>query len=249
MMSWNVNGLRACAGKGFFDFLNANAFDLIGLQETKMQKEQADFDFPGYHAFWNSAERKGYSGTLALSKAEPVNVTYGMGIAEHDREGRVTALEFPAFYFVTVYTPNARRELLRLGYRMEWEDAFRGYLLNLSEKKPVVICGDLNVAHKEIDLAHPKPNVKNAGFTPQEREKMTMLLGSGFTDTFRLLYPDKTQSYTWWSFMSQARQKNVGWRIDYFLVSERVKAAVREASILSQVFGSDHCPVTLALEL
>lgn len=249
LVSWNVNGLRACMGKGFMDFINENDFDVIGLQETKMQPEQADFTFPGYHIYWNSAEKKGYSGTLALTKAEPLSVSYGMGIAEHDREGRIIALEFPAYYFVTVYTPNSKRELLRLDYRMEWEDAFRAYLHGLSAQKPVVVCGDLNVAHTEIDLKHPKSNVKNAGFTPQEREKMSTLLDSGYIDTFRLLYPDKRDAYTWWSFMAQARTKNVGWRIDYFLVSGTLREQVRDALIYDRVMGSDHCPVGLLLEI
>ena len=246
MASWNVNGLRACMGKGFMDFLTNNDFDLIGLQETKMMQEQANFEFPGYHQYWNSAEKKGYSGTLVLSKEKPLSVSYGMNIDEHDKEGRIIALEFEKFYFITVYTPNSKRELLRLAYRMEWEDAFRAYLHSFN--KPVVVCGDLNVAHKEIDLKNPKTNVKNAGFTPEERAKMTELLGSGFVDTFRHLYPDKTDAYTWWSYMGQARTKNVGWRIDYFLVSESLKDAVREANIYPEVMGSDHCPVSIRLE-
>ena len=246
MASWNVNGLRACMNKGFMNFLD-NDFDIIGLQETKMHPSQADFTFPGYHPFWNSAEKKGYSGTLVLSKVEPVNVTYGMGIPEHDNEGRIIALEFENFYYINVYTPNSQRGLLRLDYRMTWEDSFRNYLNSFT--KPVVVCGDLNVAHKEIDLTHPKPNVKNAGFTPQERAKMTELLAAGYIDSFRHLYPDKKEAYTWWSYMGQARQKNVGWRIDYFLVSESLATAIKEASIHPQVFGSDHCPVGLDLEI
>ena len=245
MASWNVNGLRACMGKGFMNFLDNN-FDIIGLQETKMHPSQADYDFPGYHQYWNSAEKKGYSGTLVLSKTKPLNVTYGMGIPEHDNEGRIVALEFEHFYYVNVYTPNSQRGLLRLGYRMTWEDAFRNYLNSFN--KPVVVCGDLNVAHKEIDLTHPKANVKNAGFTPEERAKMTELLAAGYVDTFRYLYPDKTEAYSWWSYMGQARQKNVGWRIDYFLVSQSLAPAIREATIHSQVFGSDHCPVGLVLD-
>jgi len=247
LMSWNVNGLRACMGKGFMDFINANDFDIIGIQETKMQKEQADFDFPGYHAYWNSAEKKGYSGTLVLSKKEPLNVTYGMGIPEHDTEGRIITLEFENFYFVTVYTPNSKRELLRLDYRMQWEDAFRQYLCSLP--KQVIICGDLNVAHKEIDLKNPKTNTKNAGFTPQERAKMTDLLGAGFADTFRHLNPDKTDAYTWWSYMGRAREKNVGWRIDYFLVSECLVEKIQKVDIYPTIMGSDHCPVGLILNL
>lgn len=249
MASWNVNGLRACMGKGFMDFVNGQGFDIIGLQETKMRPEQADFEFPSYHAYWNSADKKGYSGTLVLSKKEPLSVAYGMALPEHDTEGRVVTLEFPAFYFVTVYTPNSQHGLLRLDYRMAWEDAFRAFLGGLSEKKPVVVCGDLNVAHQEIDLKHPKANVKNAGFTPQEREKMTALLDSGLVDTFRHVYPDKKDAYTWWSYMAQARTKNVGWRIDYFLVSKALQAAVKDALIYDSVLGSDHCPVGLVLDI
>jgi exodeoxyribonuclease-3 len=246
MVSWNVNGLRACMGKGFMDFLTESNCDIIGLQETKMQPEQANFDFAGYHAFWNSAEKKGYSGTLVLSKQEPISVSHGIGIEEHDKEGRVITLEFEKYYFITVYTPNSQRELARLEYRMRWEDDFRAFLNG--HEKPVVVCGDLNVAHKEIDLKNPKTNTKNAGFTPQERAKMTELLESGFVDTFRKLYPEKTGAYTWWSYMAQARQKNVGWRIDYFLVSEALRENIREATILPDVMGSDHCPVGLMLE-
>ncbi|MCL2217833.1 MAG: exodeoxyribonuclease III [Defluviitaleaceae bacterium] len=246
MVSWNVNGLRACMVKGFMDFLSGNDYDIVGLQETKMHPEQADFSFPGYKAYWNSAEKKGYSGTLVLSKKEPLSVRYGMGVEEHDREGRIIALELPGFYYINVYTPNSQRELARLEYRMRWEDCFRAYLNSFD--KPVVVCGDLNVAHKEIDLKNPKSNVKNAGFTPEERAKMTELLSAGYVDTFRHLYPDKTGAYSWWSYMGQARQKNVGWRIDYFLVSERIKDTVREATILPEIHGSDHCPVGLVLE-
>jgi len=235
--------------KGFMDFINDNDFDIIGLQETKMQPDQADFEFPGYYTFWNSAEKKGYSGTLILSKESPINVTYGMGIEEHDKEGRIICAEYDKFYFITVYTPNSKRELLRLDYRMQWEDAFRAYLNDLAKRKSVVVCGDLNVAHKEIDLKNPKSNVKNAGFTPEERAKMTELLAAGYVDTFRHLYPDTLGAYSWWSYMGQARTKNVGWRIDYFLVSENLKDAVREASILPDVMGSDHCPVGVVLEL
>ncbi|MCL2362453.1 MAG: exodeoxyribonuclease III [Defluviitaleaceae bacterium] len=245
MASWNVNGLRACMGKGFMNFLD-NDFDIIGLQETKMHPDQADYSFPGYLQYWNSAEKKGYSGTLVLTKKEPLTVTYGMGIPEHDKEGRIIALELDKFFYINVYTPNSQRGLLRLPYRMEWEDAFRSYLNAFP--KPVVVCGDLNVAHKEIDLTHPKPNVKNAGFTPEERAKMTELLASGYIDTFRHLYPDKKEAYSWWSYMGQARDRNVGWRIDYFLVSESLGSKIKEATIHPQVFGSDHCPVGLMLE-
>jgi len=247
MASWNVNGLRACMGKGFMNFINKYDFDLIGLQETKMQPEQADFEFLGYHSYWNSAEKKGYSGTLVLSKEKPISVSYGMGIEEHDKEGRIITLEFDEFYFITIYTPNSKRELLRLDYRMQWEDAFRAYLHSFD--KPVVVCGDLNVAHKEIDIKNPKSNVKNAGFTLEERAKMTELLDSGFVDTFRYLYPDAIDAYTWWSYMGQARTRNVGWRIDYFLVSDNLKDAVREAYIYPDIIGSDHCPVGVKLEL
>ncbi|MCL1884214.1 MAG: exodeoxyribonuclease III [Defluviitaleaceae bacterium] len=247
MVSWNVNGLRACVGKGFMEFLNDGDFDLVGIQETKMQPEQANFDFSGYKVFWNSAEKKGYSGTLVLSKKEPLSVRNGMGVAEHDNEGRVIALEFEKFFFVTVYTPNSQRELARLEYRMRWEDDFREYLAGLG--KPVVLCGDLNVAHKEIDLKNPKTNTKNAGFTPEEREKMTELLDAGFIDTFRHIHPDTKDAYTWWSYMGKAREKNSGWRIDYFLVSEDLRSAIREASIHPNILGSDHCPVELVLEV
>ncbi|MCL2576997.1 MAG: exodeoxyribonuclease III [Defluviitaleaceae bacterium] len=247
MVSWNVNGLRACMGKGFMDFFNDGEYDLIGIQETKMQPEQADFIFPGYHAFWNSAEKKGYSGTLVLTKKEPLSEKYGMGVEEHDREGRIVALEFEKFWFITVYTPNSQRGLLRIDYRQRWEDDFRKYLGAFN--KPIVLCGDLNVAHKEIDIKNAKSNVNNAGFTPQEREKMTQLLDSGFTDTFRHLHPDKKDAYSWWSYMGRAREKNVGWRIDYFLVSDELRPAIREATIHPDIFGSDHCPVGLIVEL
>jgi len=247
MISWNVNGLRACMTKGFMDFFNDGDYDIIGLQEIKMLQEQADFEFPGYHAYWNSAEKKGYSGTLVLSKEKPLNVTYGMGIPEHDNEGRIITLEFEKYFFITAYTPNSKRELLRLDYRMEWEDAFRNYLNSLP--KPVVVCGDLNVAHKEIDLKNPKTNTRNAGFTIEERNKMTELLDAGYIDTFRNFYPDKTDAYSWWSYMGQARAKNVGWRIDYFLVSDSLKDNIKEATIHPTVMGSDHCPVGLVLEI
>ena len=237
--------MRACMGKGFMDFLQQEDFDILALQETKMQPEQANFSFPGYHAYWNSAEKKGYSGTLILTKAAPLAVTNGMGIPQHDTEGRIVTLEFEQFIFVTVYTPNSQRELARLDYRMAWEDDFRAFLCAF--KKPVIVCGDLNVAHKEIDLKNPKTNTKNPGFTPQERAKMTTLLDAGFTDTFRHLYPDKTDAYTWWSYMGQARAKNVGWRIDYFLVSDALRDAIKTAKIYPEIMGSDHCPVGLNL--
>ena len=245
LASWNVNGLRACMKKGFNDIMEHD-FDIIGIQETKMQPEQADFTFDGYEMYWNSAVKKGYSGTLVLTKEKPLSVSCGMGIAEHDTEGRIITLEFEKFYFVTVYTPNSKRELLRLDYRMKWEDDFRRFLHGFD--KTVIVCGDLNVAHKEIDLTHPKPNVKNAGFTPEEREKMSVLLESGFVDTFRLLYPEKKEAYTWWSYMGQSRAKNVGWRIDYFLVNEAAKGIVKDALIYPEIMGSDHCPVGLLVE-
>lgn len=244
MVSWNVNGLRACMNKGFMDFLRHD-FDLVAVQETKMHPQQADFTFPGYYSYWNSAEKKGYSGTLVLSKKEPLTVTYGLNAPEHDTEGRTITLEFSGFYFVNVYTPNSQRELTRLDYRMAWEDTFRAFLCSLN--KPVVVCGDFNVAHKEIDLKHPKANVNNAGFTPRERAKMTELLNTGFTDTYRYLYPDKKDAYTWWSYMGQSRTKNVGWRIDYFLVSDSLREYIKEATIYPDVMGSDHCPVGLTM--
>jgi len=247
MASWNVNGLRACMGKGFMDFLRHD-FDLVALQETKMQPEQANFHFPGYQGYWNSAEKKGYSGTLVLTKHAPLSITYGMEPHAPDNEGRIITLEFDKFYFVNVYTPNSQRELARLDYRIAWEDAFRAFLCALAARKPVVLCGDLNVAHKEIDLTHPKANANNPGFTSQERGKMTDLLAAGFTDSFRHLYPDTTDAYTWWSYMGQARAKNVGWRIDYFLVSNALAKGITEAKIYPEVMGSDHCPVSLRLE-
>ena len=233
--------------KGFMDFFNAHNFDILSLQEIKMNREQGDFDFGDYHQYWYSAEKKGYSGTAIFSKKEPLSATYGMGIERHDHEGRIITLEYEDFYYVTVYTPNSKNELLRLDYRMEWEDDFRAYVCGLN--KPVVICGDLNVAHKEIDLKNPKTNTKSAGFTPQEREKMTMLLEAGFIDTYRYKYPDKTGAYTWWSFISNARSRNAGWRIDYYLVSEPLKDSIAEVMIYDQVMGSDHCPVGLTLAL
>ena len=250
MASWNVNGLRACMNKGFMDFFNEQSFDILGLQEIKMNREQGDFVFDGYYEYWYSAEKKGYSGTAVFAKKEPLSVAYGMGIANHDNEGRIITLEYDAFYFITVYTPNSQNELRRLDYRMQWEDDFRAYVCALQKQKPVIICGDLNVAHKEIDLKNPKTNTKNAGFTPQEREKMTALLDAGFVDTFRHKYPDEVGAYTWWSYMGGARSRNAGWRIDYFLVSESLIGSVSGADIHDKVMGSDHCPVgiTLAIE-
>ncbi|MCL2203862.1 MAG: exodeoxyribonuclease III [Defluviitaleaceae bacterium] len=244
MISWNVNGLRACMNKGFMDFLG-RGFDVVALQETKMHPSQANFTFQGYHDYWNAAEKKGYSGTLVLSKEKPLCVTYGMGIPAHDNEGRIITLEYPDFFLVNIYTPNSQRALARLEYRMAWEDDFRAFLRGF--KKPVIICGDLNVAHKEIDLKNPKSNANNAGFTPQERGKMTELLAEGYLDTFRHLYPDKPDAYTWWSYMGQSRAKNVGWRIDYFLASEGLRSRIHEAEIYPEVMGSDHCPVGLVL--
>lgn len=247
LISWNVNGFRAVLGKGFEDFFKSADADIFCLQETKMQPGQADFAPSGYHQYWYSAEKKGYSGTAVFSRQEPLSVAFGIGIPEHDTEGRVITLEFEDFYLVTVYTPNAQRELARLDYRMAWEDAFRGYLMALDEKKPVVVCGDLNVAHEEIDLKNPKSNRHSAGFSDEERSKFTELLSCGFADTFRRLYPDKVQ-YSWWSYMMKAREKNVGWRIDYFLVSDRLWARVKDSVILDEVIGSDHCPVMLTME-
>ena len=248
-ISWNVNGLRACLKKGFMESFRQLDADIFALQETKMQPDQAILDLPGYRQYWNSAEKKGYSGTAVFTRHEPVAVTYGLGLEEHDHEGRVITLEFADYYFVTVYTPNSKRELERLAYRMEWEDAFRAYLLALDEKKPVIVCGDLNVAHKEIDLKNPKTNRRNAGFTDEEREKFTELLAAGFTDTFRALYPDKEGIYTWWSYLRKARETNAGWRIDYFVTSERLQGSIKEATIHNEIFGSDHCPVGLELDI
>lgn len=248
LISWNVNGLRACLGKGFAEFFAGADADIVCLQETKMQEGQAQLDLPGYAQYWNSAVKKGYSGTAIFTRIPPLSVTKGIGIPEHDQEGRVITAEFEAFYLVTVYTPNAQRELARIDYRMQWEDAFRAYLLKLRESKPVVVCGDMNVAHKEIDLKNPGPNRGNAGFSDEERAQFSTLLDCGFIDTYRALYPDKTGAYSWWSYMYHAREKNVGWRIDYFLISEELRPKLRNADILSDVFGSDHCPVMLELE-
>ena len=249
LISWNVNGIRACLTKGFADFFEAIDADIFCIQETKCQEGQVDLKFEGYESFWNSAERKGYSGTAMFCKTKPINVTYGIGIEEHDKEGRVITAEFEKCYVVTIYTPNSKRELERLAYRQIWEDEVRRYLLNLNKTKPVIMCGDLNVAHKEIDLKNPKTNRGNAGFTDEEREKMTNLLDAGFIDTYRYLYPDKTDSYSWWSYMGRAREKNVGWRIDYFIVSDDIKEKIKEAMIYPEVMGSDHCPVGLEIEL
>ena len=247
-VSWNVNGLRACLDKGFLDIMKDFDADIFALQETKMHPEQAEIVTDGYYQYWNSAEKKGYSGTAVFTKHEPLSASFGIGSPEHDTEGRVITLEYEDFYFVTCYTPNSQNELKRLNYRMKWEEDFKSYLLTLDAKKPVVLCGDLNVAHKEIDLKNPKTNRKNAGFTDEEREKMTALLDSGFCDSFRYLYPDAEGIYSWWSYRFQARQKNAGWRIDYFLVSNRIKDKIKAAEIHTEVFGSDHCPVLLELE-
>ncbi len=244
-ISWNVNGLRACVQKGFLDFFQEADADFFCLQETKLQEGQIDLDLPGYYQYWNYAVKKGYSGTAIFTKHEPISVSYGIGIEEHDQEGRVITLEYPEFYMITCYTPNSQNELARLPYRMTWEDAFRAYLKDLDGKKPVILCGDLNVAHKEIDLKNPKTNRMNAGFTDEERGKMTELLGAGFTDTFRHFYPDMEQIYSWWSYRFKAREKNSGWRIDYFITSDSMKDKLVDAKIHTDIFGSDHCPVEL----
>ncbi len=249
LISWNVNGLRACVGKGFLDFFSEIRADAVCLQETKMQPDQLTLELDGYSQYWNSAVKKGYSGTAVFTRQTPLSVKNGMDIPEHDSEGRVITCEFEQFYLVTVYTPNAQNELARLDYRMTWDDAFREYVLALDAKKPVVICGDMNVAHKEIDLKNPKTNERNAGFTLEERDKFTALLESGFTDSFRHLHPDLTGAYSWWSYRFNARKNNAGWRIDYFLVSDRLKDKIVTASILPEVTGSDHCPVMLELEI
>ncbi len=248
LISWNVNGLRACMGKGFMEFVQNEQPDMLCLQETKMQQGQADIPLDGYHEYWNSAEKKGYSGVALFTKTEPQSVSYGIGIDAHDHEGRVITADYDEFYLVTVYTPNAQDGLKRLDYRMEWEDAFRNYLQRLDTQKPVIVCGDMNVAHKEIDLKNPRTNRRNAGFTDEEREKMTELLGAGFTDTFRHFYPDAEGIYSWWSYRFKAREKNAGWRIDYFLASNRFMPRVKDAKILTGVLGSDHCPVLIEVE-
>ena len=248
LISWNVNGIRACMGKGFMDFFDESDADIFCLQETKISEGQVEIETPGYFSYFNYAEKKGYSGTAVFTKKEPLDVTYGMGIEEHDHEGRVITLEFEDFYFVTVYTPNSKRELERLEYRMQWEDDFRAYLKKLDENKPVIVTGDMNVAHKEIDLKNPKTNHRSAGFTDEERDKMTALLSAGFTDTFRYFYPDLENVYSWWSYMFKSREKNVGWRIDYFLSSERINDKLKDAKIYTDILGSDHCPIGLELE-
>lgn len=248
LISWNVNGLRAVVGKGFAEIFASLDADFFCLQETKMQAGQLDLEFEGYQSYWNFAEKKGYSGTAIYTKHTPLSVTYGIGVDEHDHEGRVITLEMPDFYLVTCYTPNSQDGLRRLDYRMTWEDDFRAYLLALDAKKPVIVCGDLNVAHREIDLKNPKTNRKNAGFTDEEREKMTTLLDAGFTDSFRHFFPDLTDAYTWWSYRFRAREKNAGWRIDYFLVSNRLADKMQSASIHNEIYGSDHCPVELVLK-
>ena len=253
LVSWNVNGLRAVITKGFEDFFKSINADIFCIQETKMQQEQLDEKimkiFQGYNTYFNSAEKKGYSGTAIITRNKPLNVTYGIGIEEHDKEGRVITLEFDNFYMVDCYTPNSKRELERLDYRMVWEDAFRHYLMELNKIKPVIMCGDLNVAHKEIDLKNPKTNHRNAGFTDEERNKMTELLEAGFTDSFRYMYPDKEDAYTWWSYMFKAREKNVGWRIDYFVVSNDIKEKIQDSYIYSEIYGSDHCPIGLEINI
>lgn len=243
LISWNVNGLRACVKKGFMDIFENFDADVFCLQETKLQEGQIELNLEGYYDYWNYAEKKGYSGTAIFTKIKPISVRYGMDIEEHDKEGRIITLEFEKFYVVNIYTPNSKRELLRLDYRMKWEDDFRKYINSLDEKKPVVICGDLNVAHEEIDLKNPKTNKKNAGFTDEERGKMSELLLSGFIDSFRYFYPDKKEAYSWWSYMGRAREKNTGWRIDYFITSKRLEKQLEDSFISPEVLGSDHCPV------
>ena len=248
-IAWNVNGLRAVVGKNFLEAFSSLDSDFFSLQETKLQEGQIDLQIPGYYSYWNYAEKKGYSGTAIFTRHKPLGVSYGLGIEEHDKEGRVITLEYEKFYLVNAYVPNSQDELKRLDYRMKWEDDLRSYLMDLSRKKSVVYCGDLNVAHKEIDLKNPKTNRMNPGFTDEEREKMTALLSSGFTDTFRYLYPDKENIYSWWSYRFRAREKNTGWRIDYFIVSDDLKDKVKEAGIHTEILGSDHCPVSLVLDI
>ena len=249
LISWNVNGLRAVVNKGFIEFFKDIDADIFAIQETKMQEGQLELILDGYYQYWNSAEKKGYSGTAIFTKEKPLNISYGLGIEEHDKEGRIITLEFEKFYFVDCYTPNSKRELERLDYRMVWEDEIRKYLQKLDKIKPVIYCGDLNVAHKEIDLKNPKTNRRSAGFTDEERSKMSKLLETGFTDTFRHLYPDKENAYTWWSYMGHAREKNVGWRIDYFIVSKSIEEKIKDSIIHDNIMGSDHCPVELQIEI
>ena len=249
LISWNVNGIRACITKGFKEYFNDIDADIFCIQETKCQADQVELEFEGYKSYWNSAEKKGYSGTAIFTKEEPINVTYGIGIEEHDKEGRIITLEFDKFYLVNNYTPNAKRGLERLDYRMIWENEIRNYLLSVNKNKPVIMCGDLNVAHNEIDLKNPKSNRGNAGFTDEERGKMTELLNAGFTDSYRYLYPNKEDAYSWWSYMGKAREKNVGWRIDYFIVSKDIEKNIKQAEIYPEIYGSDHCPVELNIEL
>lgn len=249
LISWNVNGLRACVKKGFLDYFNEMHADIFCVQETKLQEGQIELELEGYSQYFNYAVKKGYSGTAVFTKKEPLSVRYGIGQEIHDQEGRVITLEFDSFFMVTVYTPNAQRELARLDYRMEWDNQFRNYVNDLDQEKPVIICGDMNVAHKEIDLKNPKTNHKNAGFTDEERGKMTELLDTGFVDTYRYLFPNKENAYTWWSYMRKAREKNVGWRIDYFLISQRMASDIIKADIHSEVMGSDHCPVVLQINV
>ena len=249
LISWNVNGIRACVNKGFEKFFKEIDADIFCIQETKCQPDQIELEFDGYKSFWNSAEKKGYSGTAIFTKKNPISVKYGIDIEKHDKEGRVITLEYDNFYMVNIYTPNSKRELERLDYRQIWEDEIRKYLLNLNKTKPVIVCGDLNVAHKEIDLKNPSTNRRSAGFTDEERNKMTELLGSGFVDTFRYLYPDKENAYTWWSYMRQARDKDIGWRIDYFLVTKGIEVKIKDAIIHKNVMGSDHCPVELEIDI
>lgn len=249
LISWNVNGLRACVQKGFLDYFKETDADFFCIQESKLQEGQIDLDLPGYHQYWNYAQKKGYSGTAVFARREPLHVSYGLGIEEHDKEGRIITLEYESFYLVTCYTPNSQNELARLPYRMQWEDDFLTYLKQLDSKKPVILCGDLNVAHTEIDLKNPKTNRKNAGFSDEERAKMTILLDSGFTDTFRYFYPDKEGIYSWWSYRFKAREKNAGWRIDYFITSRRLDDKLKGAAIHTDIPGSDHCPIELTIDL
>lgn len=249
LVSWNVNGIRACVKKGFLDYFTNVDADIFCIQETKLQEGQITLDLDGYHQFWNYAERKGYSGTAIFSKKEPLSVSYGLDLAEPDTEGRVITLEFADFYVVNVYTPNSKRDLTRLEYRLVWEDAMKEHLLKLNQHKPVIFCGDLNVAHHEIDLKNPKPNIGNSGFTDEERDKMTNLLGAGFIDSFRFFYPERTDSYTWWSYMAKVRERNIGWRIDYFLVSNSLKDHLKDAQIHCDILGSDHCPIMLEIDM